>query len=149
MLPLDSATAPGLHVALGVALDLVGHRRREQQRLLRPWAMCEAIALDVLEEAHRQHLVALVEDEEADALEVEQRLAADVIEDAAGGADDDVHAGAELIDLLADRRAAVDRLDRQALVLADRASSRQTCRASSRVGVSTIAWGTLRWRRPS
>ena len=107
-----------LHVALGVALDLVGHRRREQQRLaaLRD---VRRDALDVLEEAHRQHLVALVEHEEADGLQ-RQRLAADVIEDAARGADHDVHAGAQLLDLLADGRAAVDRDDRQALVLAER-----------------------------
>ena len=95
------------HVALGDALDVVGDRGREQGG--------EVIALDlvedrpdVLEEAHRQHLVALVEDDGADLREVE-RAAADVIEDAAGGADHRVHAGPEGGQLRVHRRAAVDR----------------------------------------
>ena len=105
-------------MAARVPRHLVGHRRREQQGLLLLRQVADD-ALDVLEEAHRQHLVALVEDEGRDGAGIEG-AAADVIEDAAGGADDDVDALLERGDLLADRRAAVERLDDEAAVLADR-----------------------------
>ena len=105
------------HVAARVALHLVGHRRGEQQRLVL-LRQVRRDALDVLEEAHRQHLVALVEHERRDRAAVE-RAPADVIEHAARRADDDVHAVAQRVDLLADRRAAVDGLDQDAAVLAD------------------------------
>ena len=47
--------------------------------------------LDVLDEAHAQHLVGLVEHDGLDAREVE-RAAPQVVHDAARRADDDVHA---------------------------------------------------------
>ena len=75
-------------------------------------------ALDVLEEAHRQHLVAFVEDEDANVLGVEHATT-DEVEDAARGAHDDVHAVIEVGDLLADRRAAVDRFDNDAAVFTE------------------------------
>ena len=51
------------------------------------------IFVDVLEEAHRQHLVALVEHEHLSA--VEGACRADVVEHAARRADDDVRARLE------------------------------------------------------
>jgi hypothetical protein len=63
--------------------------------------------LDILDEAHVEHLVGLVEDEEFDMGEVEG-AAAQVVEDAAGGADHDVDASAQAPELLAHRGSAVD-----------------------------------------
>ena len=85
-------------------------------------------------EAHREHLVGLVEDEHADAGGIERPLA-QVIEHAPGRADDDLRAGLERLDLLAHRRAAVDGDDldvpRNCPICS---TSRDTCSASSRVG---------------
>ena len=64
--------------------------------------------LDVLGEAHVEHLVGLVEHDHADAVEL-QRAAVDVVDRPAGRGDDDVHAVAQGAELAADRLAAVDR----------------------------------------
>ena len=66
--------------------------------------------LDVLGEAHVEHLVGLVEDDGADAVDVE-RPATEVVEDPTRGADDDVDAAFERLQLAEDRLAAVDRDD--------------------------------------
>ncbi len=64
--------------------------------------------LELVGEAHVEHLVGLVEHDGLDAAEVE-RAAADVIERATRRGDDDVHAAAEDGDLLAEGLSAVDR----------------------------------------
>jgi hypothetical protein len=73
--------------------DLVGHRRREEQRL--------AVARDrpddaphVADEAHVQHAVRLVEDEVGDAGEIHHTFAHEV-EQAARSGDENVEAGAQ------------------------------------------------------
>ena len=103
--------------------------------------------VEVLGEAHVEHLVGFVEDEHAQRVEL-QRPAADVIERAARRGDDDVGAALERADLLVHRRAAVER---------QHASGRRpcaylwiasaTCIASSRVGTSTRPHGLARARR--
>ena len=98
-------------------LDPLGHRRREQQRLPLGRRLLQD-GLDVLLEAHRQHLVALVEHRAAHAVEA-QRPAPQVIEHAPRRAADDLAAGAQLLDLPPHRRAAVDRDDRDLAVGAD------------------------------
>ena len=70
--------------------------------------------LDVLGEAHLEHLVGLVEDEEAQLGEVERALL-EVVHDPAGRADDDVHAATQRGELDAVALAAVDRQDVHAL----------------------------------
>ena len=68
------------------------------------------IDVDVVGEAHVEHLVGLVEDHRADRAEM-QRAAADVVERPARRGDDDVHAAIERLQLAVDRLAAVDRRD--------------------------------------
>ena len=132
-----------VHVAARVALHLVGHRRREQQRLVL-LGQVRRDALDVLEEAHRQHLVALVEDERRD------RACSRACGDRCGRARGPAcrrRCGRRcwsVGDLLADRRAAVERLDRRCRgACRCCVSSRATCSASSRVGARISACG---WR---
>ena len=76
-------------------------------------------ALDVLEEAEVEHLVGLVEDDEATRVE-DQRRALGEVHHPADRADDDVPAGAQLRLLRADRRAAEDGDDIDALAPAVR-----------------------------
>ena len=66
--------------------------------------------LDVGQEAEVEHLVGLVEHHDLDVFEAQQALAGEV-EQAAGGADDDLRAGLELLDLALVGLAAVDRDD--------------------------------------
>ena len=61
-------------------------------------------------EADVEHAVGLVENDEANAAQ-HQRAAADQVDHAAGRADDDLRPAAKMLDLLADRLAAVDRHD--------------------------------------
>ncbi len=74
-------------VGLRDALDRVGHGGREQGDLPPLGRRGEQLA-DVVDEAHAQHLVGLVEHEQLDRLE-RQRAAAQVIEQPAGRADHD------------------------------------------------------------
>ena len=74
-------------------------------------------ALDVIGEAHVEHLVGLIEHDHFDAVEV-QRTATDVVDDAAGSADHDVHAAVECLQLTEDRLATVHRHALRAEVLA-------------------------------
>ena len=69
--------------------------------------------LDVGEEAEVEHLVGLVEHDLGRVRQVEQALVVQV-DEAAGGADDDLRAGLELLDLALVRLAAVDRDDARA-----------------------------------
>ena len=92
--------------------DLRRHGGREQRDVLvvrRP----REDRLDVLREAHLQHLVGLVEHQEAQLGQVEGALL-EVVHDASGGADHDVHAAAQRRELDAVPLAAVDRQHVQA-----------------------------------
>ena len=95
-----TATLHGVDEDLvGELLDLVGHRRREQEGLPLPRqraARCGAW----LDEAHVEHAVGLVEDEDLDGVEVREALLHE-IEQAAGRRDEDVGAAAERLDLRA------------------------------------------------
>ena len=66
--------------------------------------------LEVLGEAHVEHLVGLVEDEDGDAVQAEG-LARQVIDGAAGRGDDDVRAALQRVQLPRDRLPAVDGQD--------------------------------------
>ena len=70
---------------------------------------------DVADEAHVEHPVGLVEDEDLDPRQVDRPLA-EVVEQAAGGRDDDLRPGAQRADLRIEADAAVDggRADRVA-----------------------------------
>ena len=88
------------------AADLGRHRRREERDLLAGGGVGED-RLDVFGEAHLEHLVGLVEHEEAQLRQVERALV-EVVHDATGGADDHVHAAAERRQLLPVALSAVD-----------------------------------------
>ena len=94
--------------------------------------------LDVGEEAEVEHLVGLVEHHLLDVLEREQALVGEV-EQAAGGADDDLRAGLELLDLALVGLAAVDGDDLGGAVGAASSRSSATCTHSSRVGTTMSA----------
>ncbi len=94
-------------VALRDLRDRAGNRRREQRRLPRGRGRGED-RLEVLREAHVQHLVRFVEHDDRHAGEL-QAAAGQVIDRAPRRRDDDVHTAPKLTQLHADRLAAVDR----------------------------------------
>ena len=95
------------HVALRQPQHRRRHRRRQQQRLPLRRAAAED-ALDVGPEADVEHAVGLVEDDVADVVE-RQRAARQVVEDAAGRADDEIDAAPKSrSSLLLEALAAVD-----------------------------------------
>ena len=96
-----------VQMALRNRQDPRRHRRREQRRLPRLRRRLEN-RVEILGEAHVEHLVGLVEDQHAQGAEL-QRAALDVIERAPRRGDDDAGAALEGANLLRDRRAAVDR----------------------------------------
>ena len=106
-LGLDRDLFGVVQVLLRHAADRGGHRRREQRDLLGVGGVGED-RLDVLGEAHLQHLVGLVEHEVLELGQVEGALV-EVVHDAAGRADDDVHAAAQRRQLHAVALSAVDR----------------------------------------
>ena len=106
-LALDGDLDRVREVLLRDPADLRRHRRGEQRHVLAVGGVGED-RLDVLGEAHLQHLVGLVEDEEAQLAQVERALL-EVVHDAARGADDDVHAATQRGQLHAVALAAVDR----------------------------------------
>ena len=108
-LALDGDLHRVVEVLLGDAADAVGHRRGEQGDLLVVRGVLED-ALDVLLEAHVQHLVGLVEHQVAQVGDV-QRALLQVVDDAARGAHDDLGAAAQAGELDAVGLAAVDRQD--------------------------------------
>ena len=93
-----------VQVLIGQPPDLRRHRRREQRGLAARGRQRQD-PLDVLEEAEVEHLIRLVEHDEAASME-HQRVARDQVLDPADGAHDHVAAGAQLRLLGADRRAA-------------------------------------------
>jgi len=105
--------------ALGIAQVLLGDRgdaRRQrggEERGLARLGRGIEDELEVLREAHVEHLVGLVEGDDAHRREVE-RAAAHVIERAAGGRDHDMHAAPERDDLPMELLPAIDRHDRDA-----------------------------------
>ena len=88
-------------------LDAAVHRGGEEQRLALGGQRAEQL-LHFLAEAHVEHAVGLVEDGHLMLLRVEG-TAAQMVEQAAGRADDDVGAIAQSAKLAVHRRAAVDR----------------------------------------
>ena len=101
---------------LGELGDFRRHGRREEQRL--PGERDHlADALDVGDEAHVEHAVGFVDDEDLDA--VEQQLAAlAMVEQAAGRGDQHVGAALELLVLLVEGDAADQQRDVELVVLA-------------------------------
>ena len=90
----------------GQAPDVVGERRREHQVLATLRQQLDD-PLDVGQEAHVEHPVRLVEDEDLDLAEVGDPLP-DEVEQAARRRDEDLDAGAQRLDLRFHRDAAVD-----------------------------------------
>ena len=86
------------------ARDLGRHRRREEQRLP---ARRQQLAdlLDVGDEAHVEHAVGLVDDEDLDAHQ-HDASALEMVEQASGRSDQHVDAAVELLDLIVHRHAA-------------------------------------------
>jgi hypothetical protein len=95
-----------LHEARGELSHLVRKGRREEQVLPLERQELEDAA-DVVDEAHVEHAVGFVEDEDLHLAQVD-RLLLDVIEEATGRRDDDVHAAAQLLGLRAEAHPAVD-----------------------------------------
>ena len=93
--------------AVGELADRVREGGREEERLAALRQQGEDPA-DVVDEAHVEHPVRLVEDEDLDLREVD-RVLAGVVEEAAGRRDDDLGAGAQGARLGAEADAAVDR----------------------------------------
>ena len=108
-----------VHVLLRQPADRRRHRRAEQRRLPARRSQRHD-PLDVLEESEVEHLVGLVEHDEAAGVE-HQRVARDKVLDAPDRADHDLAAGAQLGLLGADRRAAEDGHHVDALAVAVRA----------------------------
>ena len=99
--------------------------------------------VDLRLEAHVEHPVGLVEDEDPDVREVDEPALGEILEAARRG-DEDVRVLARLR-LRAERDAAVDRRRREALRAgASDSSSSATWAASSRVGTRTSAEGARR-----
>ena len=138
LLALDRDARGLAQVALRDRGDARRHRGREERRLpLRGRRVEER--LDVLGEAHVQHLVRLVEDEDAHLVEL-QRAPLEVVERPAGRRHHDVGPALERADLLVHRRAAVEGHDAQAeppRVLVDRLGHlhRQLARGDEDEGV--------------
>ena len=125
--------------ALREARDLARDRRREQRGLADLAERAED-PLEVVGEAHVEHLVGLVEDDRVDVLEAE-RAAVEVVDRAARGRDHDVDAAREPVELGRDRLAAVDRHD------ADAELACRTCGSPRRP--ASRARGSGRARAPS
>ena len=108
-----------VQVLIGEAPDLGRHRRREQRGLAARRGQRQD-PLDVLEEAEVEHLIGLVEHDEAAPVQ-HQRMARDQVLDAPDRSHDHVAAGAQLRLLGADRRPAEHRHHVDALAPAVRA----------------------------
>ena len=105
-----------LQVLLAQHQNRLRHGGGEQRRLARLGRLLQN-RLDVVAEAHVQHLVGLVQHRQPDAGEI-QRAAPHVIHHAARRADHHLHAPAQLPQLALDGRAAVHRQHRYVPVLA-------------------------------
>ena len=104
------------HVGAGQRDDGGRHGGREQHRLAGLGRLAQQ-PLDVRQEAEVQHLVGLVEHQRVHVRDVEG-AAVHQVDEPAGGADDDVDAGGERVELGVVPHAAVDREDAEAAVLA-------------------------------
>ena len=114
----DVLVAHGIvRVPLGDAIDLAVERRREEHRLAIPRSRVDD-ALDVGAEAHVEHAVGLVEDEDLGVLE-RDGAALHEVEQAARGGHQDLRAAGELR-LLLNAGAAVDGRDREVAHRGDR-----------------------------
>jgi len=89
------------------SLDLRRHGCREEEGLAVLVAALLDDAADIREEAHVEHAVDFIEDEEIDGIEAEG-AAFDVVEQASRGGDNNVHAGFEVVDLATVGDAAVE-----------------------------------------
>ena len=96
-----------VQVFAGDSADLRGHGRREQGDLFVVGGVFED-RFDILGEAHFEHLVGLIQHQVFELGEVEGAFV-EVVHDAAGRADDDVHPAAEGAELGAVALATVDR----------------------------------------
>ena len=103
---LDADADRVVEVALREARDRARDRGREQGGLALPGQRGQD-AVQVLREAHVQHLVCLVEDDDRDLVEP-QRAAVEVVHGAARGRHHDIHAAHEARQLRGDRLAPVD-----------------------------------------
>jgi hypothetical protein len=99
-------TKPGRGGCRRPAPDVVRERGREHQVLALRRQQLDDPA-DVADEAHVQHAVGLVQDEDLHVAEIDGALAG-VVEQAAGRRDDDLRAGLEGADLGVEPDAAVD-----------------------------------------
>ncbi len=107
LLGLDRDALGLAQVAFGDGGDARRHRGGKERRLPRGRRGREN-RLEVVGEAHVEHLVGFVEHEDLERREIE-RGAAQVIEGAAGRGHDDLDTAAQGADLLIHRRAAVER----------------------------------------
>ena len=105
-----------LHEGARQLADLVGEGGGEQQVLPRLRQQREDAA-DVVDEAHVEHAVGLVQDEDLDLAQVDGLLF-DVVEQAAGRGDEDVDPAAQRVDLRLDADAAEHQRALQRKVLA-------------------------------
>ena len=111
LLRAATSTIAGLvRNSLGQAPDVVREGGGEEQRLALAGEQAHDLA-DVRDEAHVEHPVGLVEDEDLDLAEVHRALA-DVVQQPARSGDEDLDAAPEQLDLRVDPGAAVD--DRRA-----------------------------------
>ena len=95
-----------MQLFLSQLLDRVRHRGAKQRRLLAPRRALEDVT-NVIDKAHREHLVGLVENNHA-AIRQDHLAAAQQVEHATGRANNDLATTVEGGDLLDDRCAAVD-----------------------------------------
>ena len=100
VLRLDLEILRRRHVACRKCLDAVRHRRGKQHELAVRGRRLEQ-RLDIFDETEAHHLIGLVEDDLVDLREVD-RLAAQVVEQAARRADDELRVAAELLLLALD-----------------------------------------------
>ena len=131
---------------IGDAPDFRRHGRGEEQRLPRERHQL-ADALDVGNEAHVQHAVGFVDDQQLDAGE-QQAAALGVVEQAAGRGDQHVDAARQLGVLVAERNAADQERDVEFLAGAVASKFSLTCAASSRVGSRISVRGMRARARP-
>ena len=114
---LDEDADGVAHEPLGHLEDVEGHGGGEKADLDRLGEELEDV-VDLVLEAAGEHLVGLIEEELADAVEAEG-AAVDHVIDAAGGSDDDVDAGLEGADVVADGGSSDARVDGDGHVVAE------------------------------
>ena len=106
---LDGDLGRSVEVLLGNPADFARHGGREEHNLTLFRQLGEN-PFDVVDESHAQHLVGLVKHQGPQGGEVEGALA-HVVHHPSRGANHDLHAAFELVDLVAEVSSAVDRQD--------------------------------------